>query len=127
VSERGKPPIRHDVRGSRFDGPAPLRVSGSADPAGTVRLAVDGEVDIASADVLQDAMTAVLHDRTVGRLVVDFAGVEFVDSTGIAALMAAYRLAAAGPTEFVVVNCRPQALRVLEITGVDKLLTRGRS
>jgi anti-anti-sigma factor len=95
----------------------------SSPAAGTVRLAVDGEVDIANADELRDALVTVLHDRTVERVVVDFACVAFLDSRGVAALAAGYRAARTGPVEFFVVNCRPNVLRVLEITGLAKVLT----
>jgi anti-sigma B factor antagonist len=88
-----------------------------------VELAVDGEVDIATVGPLRDALAALLNDDRVTRLVVDFGEVDFLDSTGISALVAAYRQAQENQTQFVLVNCQPQALRVLEITGVDRLLT----
>jgi anti-sigma B factor antagonist len=88
-----------------------------------VELAVDGEVDVATAGPLRDALTAVLNESGITRLVVDFTKVDFLDSTGISALVAAHRLAQANRTQFLVINCQPQALRVLEITGVDRLLT----
>jgi anti-anti-sigma factor len=90
-----------------------------------VELAVDGEVDIATVAPLRDALAALLDDERVARLVVDFAEVDFLDSTGISTLVAAYRRAQDNKTQFVLVNCQPQALRVLEITGVDRLLTNG--
>ena len=105
--------------------PVPLLLATSQERDETVRLAVSGEVDIATVDPLREAMTAVLKDRQVTRLVVDFAEVAFLDSTGIAALMAAYRLAQAREVDFEVVRCRPQARRVIEVIGVDKFLISG--
>ncbi|MDT5035404.1 MAG: hypothetical protein QOE03_589 [Micromonosporaceae bacterium] len=105
--------------------PVPLGLVASPVDDGVVRLAVHGEVDVASADSLRDALTAVLGDRDVTRVEVDFAGVEFLDSTGISVLTVAYRLARTNQIQFVLVNCERRVLRVLEITGVDKLLTAG--
>jgi anti-sigma B factor antagonist len=68
-------------------------------------------------------MTSVLADRTVRRIEMDFAAVTFMDSTGIAALIDAQRRAAAAAAEFIVIGCQPRVLRILEITGLDKILT----
>jgi anti-sigma B factor antagonist len=108
----------------RSQHPVPLRLSlfpGGPDRA--TRLVVGGEVDIATVGPLAETMTSILRDRQARQLVVDFAEVRFLDSSGIAALMSAYRLARAQQVGFTLVNCRPNVLRVLEITGVDKALT----
>jgi anti-anti-sigma factor len=102
-----------------------LRIDSSARSDGTVRLAVGGEVDIATVGPLAEAMTAILHDPQLRRLMVDLGEVTFLDSSGISALVSAYRLAVAGEVGFVVVNCRTNVLRTLEITGVDRILTTG--
>jgi anti-sigma B factor antagonist len=100
-----------------------ITVTRSPPATGTVRLAVEGEVDLANADELREALVTVLDDRTVERLVVDLAGVGFLDSRGVAALAAGYRATRTGPAELLVVNCRPNVRLVLEITGLDKVLT----
>src|SRR5690349_18496857 len=105
-----------------LDEPVPLRVT-VASANGTVTLVVTGDVDFASADELAGRMTAILADDAVRRLVVDFAGVGFLDSSGIAALVSAYRAAQIRRAGFRVVNCPPRCLRVLQITGLDELLT----
>ena len=61
-------------------------------------------------------------DGRITRLVVDFADVSFLDAAGIAALLAGYRYAEGRGVAFMVVNCPPKPLRLLEIVALDKLL-----
>src|SRR5438045_8038654 len=57
---------------------APLRLSASPLRRGTVRLAVAGEVDLGTGDALREAMTRLMGDGRLTRLVVDFADVSFL-------------------------------------------------
>jgi anti-sigma B factor antagonist/stage II sporulation protein AA (anti-sigma F factor antagonist) len=108
---------------SRHLEPIPLRLTTYATAGGGVRLAVAGEIDIATVDPLADAMLGIIRDRQPVRLDVDFAEVTFLDSSGVAALVAAWQSASADRIDFTVVNCGPNVLRVLEITGMVQSLT----
>jgi anti-anti-sigma factor len=105
--------------------PVPLRLTTHLTADGEARLAVAGEIDIATVAPLADAMIGIIRDQRPVRLVVDFAEVTFLDSSGVAALVAAWRSASASQTDFTVVNCGPAVLRVLEITGMVQALTAG--
>jgi anti-anti-sigma factor len=106
--------------------PVPLRLVVSSAGEGTTRLSVGGEVDIATVDSMRDALTEIMRNPRVHGVVVDFGEVTFLDSTGVGTLMTAYRLAEAGGIAFVMTNCGSQVSRVLEVMGVDKVLTSGR-
>jgi anti-anti-sigma factor len=85
---------------------------------GTTRLvALSGEVDIASAGqaqvVLRDALLT--GSETV---LLDLAGVTFVDSGGVHLVLEATKVAAAHGVRFVIVPGPPQVLRVFELAGV---------
>ena len=103
-------------------GPVPFRLCTVRPDEATVVLAVAGEIDIGTVDDLRRALSDVLTDSRPRRLVVDLAEVGFLESAGIAALMAAYRSGRAQQTAVTLCNCQPLARRVLEITGVDKVL-----
>ena len=87
---------------------------------GTARVAVRGEIDIASSDELRTALLG-LSDQGVVEVTVDLGELAFIDSTGLGALIRVlkhYRerggdLRLASPTKPVT--------KVLEITGLDKL------
>jgi anti-sigma B factor antagonist len=104
--------------GSGFP-PAPLRVRHDVDPSGSVRLILTGEIDVSSVDLLTQGLAAV---PVTDRLVIDLAGVTFLDSTGLAALVVAHRRAAAAGRSLAVVNARGIVRRVLEVTGTFPIL-----
>jgi anti-sigma B factor antagonist len=85
---------------------------------GVVCLAVAGEVDLDSADVLRAAIDEALAGEAGVALVVDLDHVTFLDSTGIAVLVAGRHAAAERGWVLRVVNPRGMVRRVLEITGV---------
>jgi anti-sigma B factor antagonist len=52
-----------------------------------VRLAVTGEIDLATADQLRSAGLRVLKDPACKALILNLSGVEFMDSTGLSVLV----------------------------------------
>jgi anti-sigma B factor antagonist len=82
---------------------------------------VGGEVDMTSAPTLRDHL---LGHIGLGEpcVVVDLSGVEFMDSTGLSALVVAYRQADEIGSSVVVAGAQPTVRRVLEITQLDVLL-----
>jgi anti-anti-sigma factor len=87
-----------------------LRIDTSCPSPATVRVAVLGEVDLATAPVLRDRLLSVLHKQAPAVLDVDLAEVTFLDCAGIGALVAvrnaavhtgrqSYPYVTAGPTD----------------------------
>lgn len=89
----------------------------SQDRSHTVRLR--GELDIATADQLTDALTQVAPAQG-DRLVIDLTEVGFMDSTGLRVLIASNRSAGEGDYELVIVTGESPAKRVLELTRMDE-------
>jgi anti-anti-sigma factor len=84
-------------------------------------LGLSGEVDLASVAVLQAAVDRV---RTCGaaEVWIDLSHVEFIDSTGLSALVAARRTLV--PARSLVLICpEGPALRVIRIAGLDRVFT----
>lgn len=78
---------------------------------GCREIEIEGELDLAVADRLQQA----LADGRGDRILIDLASCQFIDSTGIAAILHANR----GDKSRVVLHSpRDQVLRVLEVTGL---------
>jgi anti-anti-sigma factor len=84
-------------------------------------LGLRGEVDLASVAVLE---AAVEHVRTCGaaEVWIDLTRVEFIDSTGLSALLAARR-GLVPERAFVLICPEGPALRVIRIAGLDRVFT----
>ena len=84
-------------------------------------VSVQGEVDISTVGALDDALTVQL-DGGARSLVVDFRGVTFLDSTGLSALVRAHRRCTAAGGGLALVMDDAKLLRLLTISGLDRLL-----
>ena len=99
-----------------------LTIRNDAGPDGTVRLHVSGELDAHSAPEFAEAFEPAVAAAAV--VEVDLTDVPFVDSSGLAALLAArQRLEGAGGS-LVVTAASAAALRLFELTGVSAHLMR---
>lgn len=101
--------------------PAPLMVdvTDGADAVITVR----GELDFPCADVLRVALTAAL-DRAPATLTLDVERLTFIDSTGLAVLVHAWRRGQEAGVPVTLRAVPPFLTSILDITGVGELLAR---
>jgi anti-sigma B factor antagonist len=84
---------------------------------GSTHFVLNGEIDISRAKALRDAIGTVYRTRHANALVIDLAGVTFIDSTGIAALISGRKLADVCHASFRVVNATDLVQKVFEVTG----------
>jgi anti-sigma B factor antagonist len=89
--------------------------------AGTVTLRVAGEVDLATSPLLAEHAERVLPD-VKHCLVLDFSDVDFLDSTGLSALVRLRRAADRAGVRFAVVNLAGHVDNVVRICGMVDLL-----
>ena len=89
----------------------------------TVRVAVVGEVDLATAHLLRDRLLGVLREHAPAVLDVDLAGVTFLDCTGVSALVAVRNAATRSGRQVRVTHPQPIVRRVLDVTGLLSVLT----
>jgi anti-sigma B factor antagonist len=84
-------------------------------PAGCREIRVEGELDLAVAGQLQEAIARCHGEQTL----IDLADCDFIDSTGIAVIVRAHNeWAEEGGGRLVVHSARDQVLRVLTTTGL---------
>jgi anti-sigma B factor antagonist len=85
------------------------------------RVVVRGEVDVATAPQLRDALSA-LVDAGVTHIALDCRGLDFLDSSGIGVLIALRKRLDTGGS--LTLEAPPAHVRkVLELTGVTEYLT----
>ncbi|MBG0564701.1 STAS domain-containing protein [Actinoplanes aureus] len=90
---------------------------------GPTTLTLAGDLDVATAGLLDQHVTRTLTEAGPGGLVIDVTNLEFCDSTGVHALIRARRQAHQHGTTFQVTNPCGITRRTLQITGVLEVLT----
>jgi anti-sigma B factor antagonist len=87
------------------------------EPARTV-VCVAGDVDMASAPALRDALQRAA-EREAGPVVVDLAGCGFLDSSGLAVLVEANNRARTQGAHLALRSPNERVVRLLEVTHLD--------
>ena len=95
-----------------------LEVSQHSLHGGVRLLALRGELDVATAPALRQALDAALDDTTP-RLLVDLAEVTFIDSTALMTLLNALRRTVRRGGRLALVCANPTVLRLFEATRTD--------
>jgi anti-sigma B factor antagonist len=80
-----------------------------------------GEIDMHTAPTLWEAL-ARLIERGHREVVLDMAGVEFIDSQGIAVIVRAHKEVQPKGGAVIIRSPRPQAQTVLTVTGLTDLI-----
>lgn len=98
-----------------------LRVDCSVE-ADTAAISADGEIDLATVTTLRSAIAKAMKSGA-RHLTLNLDNVSYIDSSGLGTLIGTHkRIAAAGGT--LTVRCsQPRVLRLLTITGLDRVLT----
>jgi len=99
-------------------------IVGLAERGEALVLSLAGELDLAAAPALRDALRHAV-ERSPKRLVVDLAQVTFVDSTILGALVEAR--SALGGDAFALAAPGLEVRRALEVSGLDRHFTIERS
>ncbi|CAL9544252.1 Anti-sigma-B factor antagonist [Streptomyces sp. enrichment culture] len=98
---------------------SPLNITTRNAPDGPV-LEIVGDLDYATAGRLRELL-ATLTLRPGQRLVLDLAGMEFCDSSGITALIVAHNQAQAARAGIALTGVPGPTLRVLRLVGLDQI------
>jgi anti-sigma B factor antagonist len=93
-------------------------------PDGVAIVAVAGEVDLASVSELRSTLSRVITPPRE-EVVVDLAAVEFIDASGVGALVGAAAAAARAGVRFRLKAPSPQVERVLELARIEDGLVIG--
>jgi len=84
-------------------------------------LTLDGEIDLAAAPSVRASLAAIVQDELARDVVIDLRDVTFMDSTGVGALLSAYRHLKLQQRTLVLAQPQPIVARVLGITNVARL------
>jgi anti-sigma B factor antagonist len=85
---------------------------------GAVVVVAAGEVDMLTAPTLSEALGTAADQAAAGVVVLDCAGVSFLDSTGLGAIAGAHQKITDNGGTLRLAALRPHVTRVLQITGL---------
>ena len=94
-----------------------------SDDERVLRVVVEGELDMATEPELVDAVRKAVLDTSATRIVLDTAGLTFVDSSGLRALLMARDTATANDLPLTVVVVDGPVPRLFEAAGVTQWFT----
>jgi anti-anti-sigma factor len=115
-----RPAIPASVRRPPIPGALRLELTGGEGMP--LRAAVHGEIDYAGAFSMQVRIAAACRRRRARGLIVDLAGVEFMSSSGLAAILNLQRETACLRGGMALTSPTAEVRHLLEITGVDRRL-----
>ena len=88
---------------------------------GCTVVAVKGEVDLATAPTLKNRLLELVANGS-REIVVDLSSTDFLDSTGLGAVVAAYKRVRAHEGNLSLVATAARVKRVFEITNLDRVV-----
>ncbi|WP_250034939.1 STAS domain-containing protein [Paractinoplanes maris] len=89
-----------------------------ADADGLVVASLSGELDLDRADAVRDQLAAIAADDACRYLRIDVAGLDFIDSYGLGALVSARNSAAATGVTLTLAEPSPPVRKAIEVTGL---------
>ena len=98
-----------------------LRISVVAD-GDCQTVALTGEVDLNSSPQLRSRLLELIESH-VGRLILDLAGVDYMDSSGVGTIVELKRKLERRGGQVVLARLQPRVRSVFEITQLDKFFT----
>jgi anti-anti-sigma factor len=85
-------------------------------------LALDGEIDLVAAPAVRESLAEIVNDNTDRTVIIDLRDVTFMDSSGIGALLSAYRRLKLQQRSMVVAEPQPIVARVLGLTNIERVI-----
>lgn len=95
-----------------------LTITVRTDSGGVTHIQPVGEVDADNSHELRETVSGLLAGGKPRLIKVDMAGVSFIDSVGIGALVSCYHTAAASDVKLVVCNPTAYVHRILYVSGL---------
>lgn len=98
----------------------PYHVEKDGQHSGLARITVEKSVDSSQ---LNESLAAVMKESGVKAIIIDIEQVEFIESSGLGALVTAYKQCHQKGIGVVFANPQPYILKLVGITKLDQVLT----
>ncbi len=88
----------------------------------TLILRVTEEIDQHTADRIRRKLDSEIEIYTPKKVVFDFNGIEFMDSSGIGMVLGRYKLVRMLGGEFEIINVNKRLKRIFDMSGVSRII-----
>lgn len=82
---------------------------------------LEGEIDHHNVAPVRESIDRAIETHEPSLLILDFGGVEFMDSSGIGLVMGRYKLMQPKNGEIHIVNAKAQIGKVMKLAGLERL------
>lgn len=83
---------------------------------------MDGELDHFCAQSIRRELDSMLSDLTIRQLILDFSGMNFMDSSGIGVILGRYRILRERGGTVSVIHMNEQVSRIFHMAGMNKVI-----
>ena len=83
---------------------------------------IDGELDHFCAQSVRRDLDALLLDRSIRTLILDFSSLTFMDSSGIGVVLGRYRLLRDRGGHVAIAGMNPHIARLFHMSGLDRII-----
>lgn len=81
---------------------------------------INGELDVAEADRVKEHLNNLVEENPVD-IKIDFTNLEYIDSTGLGALIGVLKRLKINEKDIYILNARKNVKKIFDITGLDKI------
>ncbi|MGL5711892.1 MAG: STAS domain-containing protein [Paraclostridium sp.] len=81
---------------------------------------IDGELDVAASDKVKDHLNNLVEEKPVD-IKINFTNLEYIDSTGLGALIGVLKRLKVNEKDIYILNPRKNVKKIFDITGLDKI------
>lgn len=81
---------------------------------------INGELDVVGADKVKTHLNSLIEEQPVD-IKMDFTNLEYIDSTGLGALIGVLKRLKVNDKDIYVLNARKNVKKIFSITGLDKI------
>ncbi|MDH5720403.1 MAG: STAS domain-containing protein [Spirochaetia bacterium] len=86
-------------------------------------IAIEGDVDLYNVSELKQSIFKMLDDENIQSLIVDMKDINYMDSSGIGALVAAQKKVKTLGGKFALLNVRDEVINILRLATLDQFFT----
>ena len=90
---------------------------------GRLYVKISGEIDHHNAPVIRENVDLEVKSGGIRKLIFDFSGLTFMDSSGIGLVMGRYRTLSLYGGKLVVSNLSRQFYKIMKLSGIEKIAT----